>query len=90
MRSLQVKQQVKQIDKKIGDVTKSLDKNTRDINQKILKQTQDFSDELNSQINDARERMDGHRQELSTAKVDKVVLSEMLNALAMQVNPDDG
>ena len=80
-----VKQQVKQIDKKIGDVVKSLDKNTRDINQKILKQTQDFGNELNNQISETRERMDDQRQELSTAKVDKLALSEMLSALALQV-----
>lgn len=84
-----VKQQVKQIDKKIGDVVKSLDKNSRDMNQKILKQSQDFSNELGGQISEARDRMDSHRQELSSAKVDKLVLSEMLNALALQVNPDD-
>lgn len=84
-----LKQQVKQIDKKIGDVVNSLDKNSRDINQKILKQSQDSSSELSSQIGEARSRMDGHRQELSSAKVDKLVLSEMLNALALQVNPDD-
>lgn len=84
-----VKQSAKQIDKKISDVVKSLDKNSRDINQKILKQSQDFSSELSNQIMEARERMDGHRQELSSAKVDKLMLSEMLNALALQVNPDD-
>jgi|GEM_PF-237397 len=84
-----LKQQVKQIDKNIGDVVNSLDKNSRDINQKILKQSQDFSSELSNQIGEARSRMDGHRQELSAAKVDKQVLSEMLNALALQVNPDE-
>lgn len=84
-----VKQHVKQIDKKIGDMVKSLDKNSRDINQKILKQSQDFSNELGKQIGEARDRMDGHRQELSSAKADKLVLAEMFNALALQVNPDD-
>ncbi|MDH3762781.1 MAG: hypothetical protein OEU50_17525 [Gammaproteobacteria bacterium] len=84
-----VKQSVKQIDKKIADVVKSLDKNSRDINQKILKQSQDFNTELSNQITEARERMDSHREELSSAKVDKLLLSEMLNALALQVNPDD-
>ncbi len=83
-----VKQQVRQIDKKIGDVVKSLDKNTREINQKLLKQTQDFGNELNNQINETRERMDDQRQELSTAKVDKLALSEMLNSLALQVTGD--
>lgn len=83
-----VKQHVKQIDGKIGDVVKSLDKNTREINQKILKQTQDFGNELNSQINETRERMDDQRQALSEAKVDKLSLSEMFNALALQVTGD--
>lgn len=85
----QLKQQVKQIDKKIGDVSKAMDKTTSDTNQKILKQSQDFSKELNDQISDARERMDDHRQELSGSKVDKQVLSEVLSTLALQVNPDD-
>ncbi len=83
-----VKQHVKQIDSKIGDVVKSLDKNAREINQKILKQTQDFGKELNSQINETRERMDDQRQALSDAKVDKLSLSEMFNALALQVTGD--
>lgn len=84
-----VKQHVKQIDKKIGDVARSLDKNSSDINQKMLKQSQDFSSELSNQISESRDRMDSQRQELSSAKVDKLVLAEMLNALALQVNPDD-
>lgn len=85
----QLKQQVKQIDKKIGDVSKALDKSSSDTNQKILKQSQDFSKELSDQISEARERMDGHRQELANAKVDKRLLSEMLNSMALQINPDD-
>ena len=84
-----VKQHVKQIDKKIGDVSKSLDKSSRDINQKMLKQSQDFNKELSSQIGEARERMDGHRLELSSVKVDKTLLAEMLNSLALQINPDE-
>ena len=84
-----VKQNVKQIDKKIADLVKSLDKSSREINQKLLKQSQDFSSELSNKIGEARERMDGHREELSAAKVDKLLLAEMLNALALQVNPDD-
>ncbi len=83
-----VKQQVKQIDKKIADVVKSMDKNTREVNQKILKTTQDFGNELSSQIGETRERMDGQRQELADAKVDKLALSEMLNTLALQVTGD--
>ena len=84
-----LKQGVKQIDKKLSDLGKSLDKNARDINQKILKQSQDFSNELNNQINEARDRMDGHRQELAAAKVDKLLLSEVLSSMALQVNGDD-
>ena len=84
-----VKQQAKQIDKKIADVVKSLDKTSRDTNQKILKQTQDFGNELTKQISETRDRMDDQREALSAAKVDKQVLSEVLNALALQINPDD-
>ncbi len=84
-----VKTQVKQIEKKIGDVSKVLDKNSREVNQKILKQSQDFSNELSNQISESRERMDSHRQELATSKVDKLLLSEMLSAMALQVNSDD-
>jgi DNA anti-recombination protein RmuC len=85
----QLKQQVRQIDKRIGDVSKAMDKNTSDTNQKILKQSQDFSKELNDQISDARERMDDHHQDLSGSKVGKNMLSELFNSLALQVNPDD-
>lgn len=86
----QLKQQVKLIKKEISDVGKSLDKQTSDTNKKMLKQSQDFSKELNEQISEARERMDGHRDELSGSKVDKLLLAEMLNTLALQVNPQDG
>ena len=84
----QLKLQVKNIDKKIGDVGKALDKSARETNQKILKQSQDFTKELGDQMGEARERMDSHREELSGAKVDKLVLAEMLNTLALQVNPE--
>lgn len=84
-----IKQQAKQIDKKVADVIKSLDKTSRDTNQKILKQTQDFSNELTKQISETRDRMDDQREALSVAKVDKQVLSEVLNALALQINPGD-
>jgi len=84
-----VKQQAKQIDKKVADVIKSLDKTSRDTNQKILKQTQDFGNELTKQISETRDRMDDQREALSAAKVDKQVLSEVLNALALQINPAD-
>ncbi len=70
-------------------MSKALDKNSREVNQKMLKQSQDFSNELNNQISESRERMDNHRQELSASKVDKLLLSEMLNAMALQVNPEN-
>ena len=84
----QLKLQVRNIDNKIGDVGKALDKSSREANQKILKQSQDFSKELSDQISEARERMDNHREELAGAKVDKLVLAEMLNTLALQINPE--
>ena len=86
----QLKQQVKQIDRKIAETNKALDKNSSETNQKILKQSQDFSKELGDQIGESRERMDTHRQELSAAKVDKLVLGEVLSNMALQINPDDG
>ena len=84
-----VKQHVKQFDKKVTDVAKSLDKSARDLNKKLLQQSQEYSKELNSQIGEARERMDDHRQELSNSKVDKQLLAEMLNSLALQINSDE-
>lgn len=84
----QLKLQVKNIDKKIGDVSRALDQSSRDANQKILKQSQDFSKELSDQMGEARARMDSHREELAGAKVDKLALAEMLNTLALQINPD--
>lgn len=80
---------VKHIDKKITDIKSAMDKQSSDINQKILKQSKDFSAELNSQIEETRQRMDAFRQELSSGKVDKAILAEMLNALAIQVNSED-
>ena len=85
----QLKQQVKLIKKEIGDVGKSLDKQTSDTNKKMLKQSQDFSKELTDQISEARERMDGHRDELAGSKVDKLLLAELLNTLALQINPQN-
>ncbi len=84
-----MKAQAKQLDKKITDLAKTLDKSASDINQKILKQAQDFGDELSRQLAEARERMDGHRDQLAAAKVDKLMLAEVLNALALQVNADE-
>ena len=85
----ELKKSVKQIDSKIADVSKSLDDQSSSINQKILKQSQDFNAEMSSQIEQTRKRMDGNKQELSSGKVDKAALAEMLNSLAMQINGDD-
>jgi len=84
-----LKKAVKQIEQKIAETVKTMDKQSREINQKILKQSQDFSGELNSQLEQSRKRMDDYRQELSRGKVDKSVLAEMLNSLAMQLNQDE-
>ncbi len=79
----------KQIDSKIAEVSKSLDSQSSSTNQKILKQSQDFSAEMKSQFDQVRKRMDGYKQELSTGKVDKSTLAEMLNSLALQIHGDD-
>lgn len=84
-----LKQNVKQIDKKFSETQKSLDAGSSEFNQKILKQSQDFSADLTKKMVEARERMDGHHQELGKNKVDKLTLSEVLTTLAMQINPDD-
>ena len=84
-----LKKNVKQIDKKITDIGKSLETQSREINQKMLKQSQDFNAEMNNQFDQTRKRMDDYKQELSTAKVDKSILAEMFNSLALQINADD-
>ncbi|MDH3534448.1 MAG: hypothetical protein OER87_01715 [Gammaproteobacteria bacterium] len=84
-----VNNNVKQLDKKIGDLVKSMDKSSREINQKILKQSQGFSKEISDQIIEIRERMERDRVALSSAKVDKLTLSEVLNSLAIQINSDE-
>lgn len=83
------KKSVKQIDNKMAEAGNALDNQAREINQKILKQSQDFTAEMNAQLDDARKRMDGYKQELSSGKVDKSALAEMLNTLALHVNADD-
>ena len=85
----ELKKSVKQIDSKIAEVGKSLDSQSSSINQKILKQSKDFNAEMKGQFDQARKRMDGYKQELSTGKVDKSALAEMLNSLAIQINGDD-
>lgn len=84
-----LKKTVKQFDQKLTELGKSLDQLTRDTNQKIFKQSQEFSGELSSQLEQTRKRMDGYRQDLNLAKMDKSVLAEMLNSMAMQINQED-
>ena len=84
-----LKKNVKQIDKKITDLGNSMETQTREINQKLLKQSQDFNAEMNNQFDLVRKRMDDHQQELSIGKVDKSILAEMFNSLAVQINADD-
>lgn len=85
----ELKKSVKQIDKKITDTNNTINKQSSDMNQKLLKQSKDFNAEINSQINDARKRMDAYKQELSNVKVDKSILAEMLNAMAIQISAED-
>lgn len=85
----ELKKSVKLLDKKIAELNKSIENQSREINQKILKQSQDFHSEMNSQMESARKRMDSYKQELSSGKVDKLALAEMLNSLALQINPED-
>ena len=84
-----LKKNVKQIDKKIADAGKSLDTHSREMNQKMLKQSQDFNIEMNSQFEQTRKRMDDYKRELTASKVDKSILAEMLNSLALQINADE-
>lgn len=77
------------IEGKISSTNDTLDKLSRDSSQKFLKQSQDFTTNMSEQMKAARERMDGHREELSSAKVDKTLLSELLNNLALQINTDE-
>lgn len=84
-----LKKNVKQIDQKLAELGKALEKLSRDTNQKILKQSQDHSAELGKQMKLSRKRMDEYRDELSMGKVDKSILAEMLNGLAMQLNQDE-
>ncbi len=84
-----LKKNVKQIDKKITDAGKSLDTQSREINQKMLKQSQDFNTEMNNQLEQIRKRIDSFKQELSSGKVDKSILAEMLNTLALQINAEE-
>lgn len=79
----------KKMDEKFTQTGKSLDSQSRDINQKILKQSQDFTTEMNAQIEQTRKRMDTYKQQLSSSKVDRSGLAEMLNTLALQINADE-
>ncbi len=79
---------VKQIDSKIADLGKALDAQSHELNQKMLKQSQDYNTEMNNQFEQAIKRMDDYKNDLSNVKVDKSLLAEMLNTLAMQINND--
>lgn len=85
----ELKKSGKHLDTKISDLGKSLDNKSRDINQKILKQSQDFNAELNAQMEQTRKRMDTHKKELSSSKVDKSILAEMLNSVALKINAEE-
>ena len=78
----------RQMDEKISDVGASLDAQSRDINQKLLKQSQDFNAEVTNQTDITRKRMDDYKRELTNSKVDRSVLAEMLNTLALQINAE--
>lgn len=80
---------LEKIESKISTTNTTLDKLSHESSQKFLKQSQDFTTNLSEQMKDARERMDGHRDELSSAKVDRAFLSELLNGVAMQINSDE-
>ncbi|MBL7000023.1 MAG: hypothetical protein ISR73_09210 [Gammaproteobacteria bacterium] len=83
-----ISKNVRQIDQKISELGSTLDTQTRETNQKMLKQSQDFNTELASQIEQTRKRLDDYKQDLSSGKVDKSVLAEMLNTLALQINSE--
>ena len=84
-----INKHLQKIEGKLSTTNEALDKLSRDSSQKFLKQSQDFSSNMTAQMKEARERTDGHRNELSAAKVDKAQLSELLNSIAMQINNDD-
>ena len=44
---------------------------------------------MNNQLEIIRKRMDEYKQELLTTKVDKSILAEMFNNIALQINADD-
>lgn len=85
----ELRKNIKRIDQQMTEAGSSVDKQTREINQKLLKQSQDFTAEMGQQLEQLRKRLDDFKQDLSTGKVDKSVLSEMLNTLAIQINEAD-
>jgi len=84
-----ISKNVRQIDQKISELGAALDTQTREVNQKMLKQSQDFNSELTSPIEQTRKRMEDYKQDLSRGKVDKSILAEMLNTLALQINSEE-
>ena len=84
-----IQKHFQKVESKISTTNDTLDKLSHDNSQKFLKQSQDFNTNISEQMKEARERMDGHRNEMSSAKVDKTLLSELLNSLALQINTDE-
>lgn len=86
---VELAKQVKALEKKLAHTNEQQDKHLHEANQKILRQSQDFSAELKSQMEQARNRMEDYKETLTTSKVDKAVLAEMLNSVALHINSDD-
>lgn len=84
-----IQKHFKTVEGKISATNDTLDKLSHDSSQKFLKQSQDFATSMSEQMKESRDRMDGHREELSSSKVDKALLSELLNSLALQINNDE-
>lgn len=83
-----LKKNIKQLDKKLADLGGLLDTQARDTNQKMLKQSQDFNIEMNNQSDALRKRIEDYKEVLSKGKVDKSILAEVFNNLALQINDD--
>ncbi len=78
----------KQLEQKIDDLAKSIEENAQETNKKLLKMSQDFNSDLLAKAEELKKRADSQQQALSTGKVDKNALAEMLNTLAIQLTSD--
>jgi patatin-like phospholipase/acyl hydrolase len=85
-----LKKNTRQLEKKISDSAKELDRQARALNEKLLQQSKEFQQLLGEQIQQTRQLMDGYQQQLSTSKLDRSLLAELFNDVAMQLNQDDG